>query len=174
VAAEGADPLLSPHGQVYLDSGEVNIDPSNNSRYTRAFTLNWGTVAGVVDTFAVIKEIMYFYLLFPMIFLRQSIVVHTSNTLVSKGKRATTLGEMLKFFGITLSMSLEPCRGGVEAYWDDGLNLDGTIYQKRDYKNRFGMSRHRFQDLRSCLSLGPIPANLVYIIIFLLYKLFLS
>ena len=102
MAAEGADPLLSPHGQVYLDSGEVNIDPSNNSRYTRAFTLNWGTVAGVVDTFAVIKEIMYFYLLFPMIFLRQSIVVHTSNTLVSKGKRATTLGEILKFFGITL------------------------------------------------------------------------
>ena len=166
MAAEVADPLLSPHGQVYLDSGEVNIDPSNNQRYTRAFTLNWGTIAGVVDTFAVIEVIMYFYLLFPMVFLRHSILVHTSDNLVSKGKRGTTLGEILKFFGITLAMALEPCRGGVEAYWDEGLNMDGSIYQKKDYKNRFGMTRHRFQDIRSCLSLGPIPADLVCYILY--------
>jgi len=127
--------------------------------------LNWGLVPSVIDTFNKMREVDYFYLLFPMGFLRNAIVLYTSDNLVVKGKQGTTIGEMIKFFGITLSMSLEPCRGGVEAFWDEGLDLNGTIYQKKQYKTRFGMTRHRFQDLRSCLAMGPIPANLVIVLL---------
>ena len=69
---------------------------------------------------------------------------------------------MIKFLGITLAMSLENTRGGVIAYWDDDEDLGETIYQKKNYKSRFGMTRHRFQDLRSNLAMCGVPEDLVY------------
>ena len=67
----------------------------------------------------------------------------------------------MKFLGITLAMGLETTRGGVKAFWDDDEDLTGTIYQNKNYKTRFGMSRHRFQEIRTCLAMGGDPANVV-------------
>ena len=127
VILEAPDPLLSPHGQVYRDLGDIHIDPSANSRYTRGFMLNWGHL--VVDPFVRIKELTYFLLLFPMVFLVTVIVIHTNNNLRARRKTQTTQGELVKFFGITLAMSLETTRGGVKAFWDDDdEDLGETIY----------------------------------------------
>jgi len=160
IPVEAADPLLSPHGQVYEDLGEIHIDPSANMRYSRGFSLNFGQL--VVDHFLPIKEFTYFLLLFPMVFLVTVIVVHTNNNLRARQKTYTTQGELVKFLGITLAMALETTRGGVKAFWDDDADLTETIYQHKNYKTRFGMSRHRFQDLRTALAMGAVPVDLVY------------
>lgn len=162
VPAAPVDPRLTPHGQVYEDVGEIHIDPSANMRYTRGFILNWGHL--IVDPFVPIKELFFFLLLFPMVFLTTVILIHTNNNLRARQKTPTTQGELVKFLGITLAMALETTRGGVKAFWDDGQDLEETIYQKKNYKTRFGMSRHRFQDLRSHLSMGARPEDLVYYI----------
>lgn len=153
------DPRLRPHGQIYEDIGEITIDPSVNEQYNLPFRLNWGTL--VINCYDPIKAIIYFLLLFPMIFLNLIIVVNTNNNLRRLRKPVTSKAEVLRFFGITLSMSLDPTRGGVKSYWDDNEDLSDTIYQKKCYNARFGMTRHRFQDLRKCLSFGPIPEDLV-------------
>jgi len=153
------DPRLQPHGQLYVDLGDVSIDPSVNSRYQLGFRLNWGTL--VINAYEFIKAISYFLLLFPMIFLTNVILPNTNNNLRDSRKPVTTKAEMLRFFGITLAMSLDPTRGGVASYWDENADLSGTIYQRKCYGDRFKMTRHRFQDLRRYLSFGPLPEDIV-------------
>ena len=156
------DPRLQPHGQLYQDLGEVTIDPSANSRYLLGFRLNWGTL--VINAYEFIKAISYFFLLFPMIFLTNNIIPNTNNNLRDARKAVTTKAEMLRFFGITLAMSLDPTRGGVVSYWDDNIDLTETIYQHKSYGVRFKMTRHRFQELRRHLSFGPEPEDIVNIL----------
>jgi hypothetical protein len=163
VPAAVLDERLSPHGQVYEDLGDINIDPSANQRYQRGFTLNWGHL--VVDPFGVIKELMFFLLLFPLTFLNTVIVENTNNNLRAKQKTVTSQGELIKFLGITLAMSLDTKRGGVTAFWDDDEVLEETIYQNKNYRTRFGMTRHRFQDLRANLAMCGVPNDVVCIYI---------
>ena len=96
-----------------------------------------------------------------MIFLTGVVIPNTNNNLRNDRKAPTDKAEMLRFFGITLAMSLDPTRGGVLSYWDDNDDLTGTIYQRKGYGERFQMTRHRFQDLRKHLSFGPRPEDVV-------------
>ena len=153
------DPRLQPHGQLYEDLGEITIDPSVNTRYILPFRLNWGTL--VINVYDFIKAISYFLLLFPMTFLINNVIPNTNNNLRDARKPVTSKAEMLRFFGITLAMSLDPTRGGISAYWDENIDLTGTIYQRKTYGDRFKMTRHRFQDLRRYLSFGPLPEDIV-------------
>lgn len=153
------DPRLRPHGQLYEDLGDVTIDPSVNDKYNLPFRLNWGQL--VINNYEVIKAFTYFLLLFPMAFLAAVIIPNTNNNLRDARKQLTEKAELLRFFGLTLSMSLDPTRGGVESYWDDNVDLEGSIYQNKSYGTRFGMTRHRFQDLRRYLSFGPTPEDIV-------------
>jgi hypothetical protein len=162
VAAVGvADPRLQPHGQLFEDLGEVTIDPSANLKYNSPFRLNWGQL--VINFYEPIKAINYFFLLFPMVFLSTVVLVETNNNLREARKGITSKAELIRFFGLTLSMALDPTRGGVRSYWDDNYNLEDTIFQKKSYGSRFEMTRHRFEDLRKHLSFGPEPADRVRI-----------
>ena len=160
------DPRLQPHGQLYEDLGEVTIDPSANQTYNLPFRLNWGQL--VINAYEPIKAIIYFLLLFPMAFLNAVILVETNNNLRANRKAVTSKAELVRFFGLTLSMALDPTRGGIRSYWDDNLNFEETIFQRKSYGSRFEMTRHRFEDLRRYLSFGPEPADRVrYKIIYL-------
>jgi len=164
----GDDPRLRPHGQIYEDLGEILIDPSSNLRYNQSFRANWG--ANIINREDPIDFLNYFLLLFPMTFLVQIVVPNTNNNLREARKPVTFKAEMLRFFGLTLSMALDPTRGGINSYWDDNVDLSETIYQKKCYYARFNMTRHRFQDLRRYLSFGSEPEDIVSakIIVFLI------
>jgi hypothetical protein len=65
--------------------------------------------------------------------------------------------EFLLFLGITLSMALQPLRGGIDAYWavDNGTNgTNDTVYTPGNYGERFGMPKHRFKCIRKCMTMG--------------------
>ena len=154
-----ADPRLRPHGQVFEDLGEVTIDPAANERYNLPFRLNWGQL--VINVYEPIKAFCYFLLLFPMLFLTTVVIPCTNNNLTVARKHATDKAELLRFFGLTLAMALDPTRGGVRSYWDDNFEMEETIYQKKSFLDRFEMTRHRFEDLRRYLSFGPEPEDIV-------------
>ena len=64
----------------------------------------------------------------------------------------------LSILGLQLAMACEPKRGSIAAYWDKDLQ-PGTIYSGASFGERFGMSRHRFENITQCLSLeDPQPA----------------
>jgi hypothetical protein len=153
------DPRLRPHGQFYEDLGEVAIDPSVNSKYNLPFRLNWGIL--VINNYDYIKPFTYFLLLFPMTFLITTVIPNTNNNLRANRKPVTNKAELIRFFGLTLSMALDPTRGGIRSYWDDNADLGETIYQRKSYLTRFHMTRTRFEDLRKYLSFGPQPDDIV-------------
>ena len=65
-----------------------------------------------------------------------------------------TKGEFFKYLGLRLAMACEPKRGAIPVYWDEGLQ-PGTIYSGASFGERFGMSRHRFENITQCLSSPP-------------------
>ena len=68
-------------------------------------------------------------------------VENTNNNLLAKQKTVTSQGgELIKFLGITLTMSLDTKRGGVTAFWDDDKVLEETIFQNKNSWNCFILS----------------------------------
>ena len=63
-------------------------------------------------------------------------------------------GELFKWIGIRLAMTLTPLRGGVDSYFEVGSE-EGTVYQGGNYGARFGMSKARFKCIMAALSFGP-------------------
>lgn len=95
-----------------------------------------------------------------MDFLRNNILHYTAAKLQSVNKQTIQETEILKFFGITLAMALDPCRGGVEAYFDTVEHSDeSTVKVARNYTERFGMSKTRFLYIRSCLQMTSEDGN---------------
>ena len=93
--------------------------------------------------------------MFAMRFLIAKILPYTNQELLVKRRAVTTEGELLKFFGFTLlAMAIDPCRGGIQAYWESITNSETTL-SGRNYGVRFGMSRHCFMELRSYLRCTP-------------------
>lgn len=140
------DDRLSRHGQVWLDVGEVPIDINSQYAYNRPTYLNFNSQD------ADISPIDIFNSLFPMDFLRNDILYYTGMELHSSNKQTIHEWEILKFFGIILAMALDPCRGGIDAYFDSVIDAD-TVIAGRNYASRFGMSKTRFLTIRSCLRL---------------------
>jgi hypothetical protein len=136
---------LSPHGRVWRDEGDILVEEAVNTRYSIPPRLNWGSL--LIDN-ANIKEFDYFRLLFPMKFLSETILPLTNDNLAKYRQTAVTTAEYISFLGITLAMALEPSRGGIESYWRTEESLKGTIYESRNYLERFGMSRDRFKTIR--------------------------
>ena len=61
-----------------------------------------------------------------------------------------TQGEFFKWLGIQLAMCVEPRRGPIEVYWAKRSH-EGSSSLPANYGERFGMSRHRFQEITSAL-----------------------
>lgn len=92
----------------------------------------------------------YFYLMWPMDTV-QDMIHLTNKGLVAKKKAALTKGEFFKWLGIRLAMAIEPRRGPITVYWEHDIH-EGSIFTPPDYERRFGMSRHRFQDITSSIT----------------------
>ncbi|KAL5492030.1 hypothetical protein EMCRGX_G017418 [Ephydatia muelleri] len=66
-------------------------------------------------------------------------------------------GEFIKYLGLQLAMTCEPKRGPIPVYWQVG-DEPGSVYTGADFGGRFGMTRHRFQDIANCFSF-TVPRN---------------
>ena len=121
--------LLRPHGQVWVNEGDVVLDSSINHAYTLDSQLYLHDAQ--IDLHEV-KAINYFYTLFPLHFLFGKVIPCTNEALRNNNKAPTSEAEILRFIGITLVMALEPSRGGVNSYWDANCDdLQTTIQPKK-------------------------------------------
>ncbi len=134
------NPLLLPHGQLWGDVGEVLLDSNAHNAFKRPTTLVFPHGTPNIND---IKALDYFYLLFPMSFLISTILPHTNEKLRNSNKQLSCEGEILKFLGITLAMAYDPCRGGVNAYWETAgsTEYEWCLRYGKDYGKRFGMSK---------------------------------
>ena len=73
--------------------------------------------------------------------------------------KPTTKGDLLRYLGIRHAMTVEHRKGGLREYWKTDADYKApdiqTVRTPGNYKQRFGMSRHRFEDLESALRLTP-------------------
>ena len=145
---------LLPHGRVWAVRDTLLIDPSAKDNVHSA-RFRWPEALTMVD---VKKEIDYLYQLYPMRGLNQ-MLAYTNANLHSNGHVLLTRGEYLKYLGLRLAMVCERKRGPITIYWEQGVQPGGTIYTGADFGGRFGMTRHRFQNITQCLSFAdPKPA----------------
>jgi hypothetical protein len=66
-----------------------------------------------------------------------------------------TKGEFLKWLGIRLYMTLEPRKGGIAVYWMKG-RCSTTSFLGADMESFAKMTRHRFEEIQSCISFQPL------------------
>lgn len=146
---------MRPHGQIWQDKGELLVDSAANEAYNQPARINFPQNLTLNDGDVDIES--YFTLLFPMSFLSQSIVPLTNGVLQSRHQVPTTTGEILKFFGLSLAMALDSCKGGIDIYWSQPIEHENTVILPRNFGQRFGMARDRFKLLRTCLTFSLPP-----------------
>ena len=61
-------------------------------------------------------------------------------------------GEFIKYLGLRLAMICEPKRGPIPVYWQVGDEPGYCSIYRCRLGGRFGMTRHRFQDITNCFS----------------------
>lgn len=94
----------------------------------------------------------YFLLMFPPLQLRE-IVRLTNRNLLRRRKKRTTVGEIIKFFGV-LILSTRFEFGTRASLWS---NTPASKYTAAASFGKTGMSRQRFDDIWSCLSFSEQP-----------------
>jgi hypothetical protein len=143
--------LFVAHERVWRDEGEIVVQQPNVNPYMLPPKLNWGQL--LVDNVAA-TEFDFFRLLFPMRFMNEVIIPLTNQKLNTLQQSILQPDEFLLFLGITLSMALQPIRGGIDAYWGVEKGINDTIYTPGNYGHRFKMSKHRFKCIRRCMTFG--------------------
>jgi hypothetical protein len=153
--------LLSPHDQKWVNiGGPVVVDVNMNNSYPHNAAIHIPDQHGSgVDC----TPLDFFYMMFPMNFLISRMVPYTNQELLRRRRTLTTEGEMIRFLGLTLAMAIDPCRGGLPAYWENVDPHSEIIFTGRHYGTRFGMSRNRFLELRSYMRCAPSPQENDYI-----------
>lgn len=94
----------------------------------------------------------YFGLLWPKEIL-DLILEHTNHNLKEKKLGELDKAELTRYLGIRLYMAVYPIRGSVEDYWRQ-KSAKETLEPFHDIGMRCQMTRHRFQNITSCLAVG--------------------
>jgi len=96
-----------------------------------------------MESFGVNEPFQYLLCLFPHL---QDIETATELNW-PEGDIAPKLSELIKFFGIMLAMALDPIRGSRSDYWNRDNTGKNTVYSARNYGEKFGMTRERFEQI---------------------------
>jgi hypothetical protein len=131
----------------------------NLSLYTLPPKLNWGQLLVNNET---ANEYDYFRLIFLIRFMLDAIIPLTNAKLNALSQSELKPEEFILFLGITLSMALQPVRGGIDAYWTVTNDINDTIYTPGDYGKRFKMPKHRFKEIRRCITSGSTVQSPLY------------
>jgi hypothetical protein len=144
--AVNGDSMLNPNDREWKHLENLLIDPAANI-FTRNAHLKWPDLLAHKPEKT---ELEYFSLMFPTHSLR-TMLHHTNFELLRRNKPELSHGEYFVALGGRLMMVCESRRGPLEEYWNTGCE-EGSVYTGADFGTRLGMSRHRFQDIFSCLS----------------------
>lgn len=145
--------------QSWREVENVVVDPSVSNFYQQS-RLKWTKVYSSVVPVGIKSMLDYFKLIFPWNELNH-IVLCTNEFITSNGRgREITKGELLKYFGIRLAMSLDRNIGGVESCFREKDQLH-SIFRAPDFGNRFLMSLNRFSVIDSCCRLDHYIDNQV-------------
>eukprot|EP00731_Ephydatia_muelleri_P012969 Em0007g279a len=124
----------------------LSIDPSIGQRYHSNARFHW---PNLVDQHQKTNA-DYFMLFYPMRGL-SNMLMCTNLNMARKNLPPLGKGEFIKYLGLQLAMTCEPKRGPIPVYWQVG-DEPGSVYTGADFGGRFGMTRHRFQDITNCFS----------------------
>jgi Transposase IS4 len=156
IVVPGVVPVAVKHGQAWVADGEVSIDVGLNNRRTRIL---WpGNDNNPYDALPVRPELDYFKLMWPM-HLNVTMLEQTNALLTRIRSPTTTLGEMFKYFGIRLNMTLDRVGVSISDFWNT-QPTEGSTFVPPNY-GRFGMTRHRFQTLSRCMRFADYDEGIV-------------
>lgn len=132
--------------QIWRRMGEITVDPRPSVKLHES-RIRWNTSESLRLNK---KEYDYFEKFFPQTSLIDA-VYHT-NVELRKGRhgKETTLGELVKYLGLRLHMTLEPIKGGIDMYFCKKRSVDNVLKGK-DFESEYGMSKSRFLRLSTCL-----------------------
>jgi hypothetical protein len=146
--------LLRPHGQQWCCDGEIIQDAT--SSYRSRSKLLWQNN----DLTQTRTEFDYFALFFPCQIIAD-IVRLTNLELGRRLKDATlTAAEFWKYLGIRLAMNQSGSHLSIAEYWKVTLD-EGAWGHPPDFGSTFNMSRHRFEDITSCLRLDTFDIGVL-------------
>jgi hypothetical protein len=94
-----------------------------------------------------------YFLLFWDKAVLETMVRHTSDNLQTENKAPLSKGELLKYFGIRLYMSINPIRGSLDRYWAKNTEIDSPLWIAHNVGERLKMSLSRFNLITKCLSM---------------------
>lgn len=141
---------LIPHGRQWRELECLEVDPSINKRFSSETIIKWNPLLAALrpdDR----TPMHYFEHFFPTACLN-TIVRATNEKLINlRVSVLLTKGELLKWLGIKLAMTLNPQKGGVSAYWAQGRQLHKAM-MGLDMGGFSGMSLQRFKKIQECLS----------------------
>lgn len=161
-AAVGAaiNPMLSVAARdevptEWRESGEVSIDEGLCYRQSR---LIWPDgIEGSGDR----SILEYFRLMFPMQIV-PSCLEHTNMELTRKQYRHIDQSLLFQFLGIRFNMNLDGNKLAIPKYWDNHkVDVKESTFRSPDYGARFGMTRHRFQQIQQCLRFSSFDTGVL-------------
>lgn len=148
VEEQGED-LLFVHGRLWFEADPLTVNPYEADIFRQPARISW---PNSFNNNGHKSFFDYFRLVFSMDMIKTAVRgINSKLTKVSNNeKKLISCGEFVRFIGIRLAMTAEPRRGSIDTYWES-KQRKGSIYTPADFGNRFGMTRHRFQEITSCL-----------------------
>lgn len=154
---------LKPHGREWkvIESDSVSDDVAKEEH---AFSIKWSNYLPALQEKRDVKDLLdYFFLCFPLPYLRNIVQGMQMKQQEARDKNSQTEGNkafyeisndrIYIFFGIIISMSLNPLCGGVKSYFSSHENDDNTNIPV-DFSTKYGMSYHEFCDIKEYLCLN--------------------
>lgn len=163
------DPL-KPNGVQWVerDKDFFHVDVSKEQGRDRHRTeISWHSLVADTDKNKVKSPLMYFQQSYPMKTLRDTIDCTDTNMKSDSARlQADKSSKPLypfnkeryfKFLGITLSMALNPLRGGIDSYFSTKTfsSEEYVMEEGGNYGERFGMGLHEYKNIRQYLQLTP-------------------
>ncbi|POM70815.1 hypothetical protein PHPALM_12696 [Phytophthora palmivora] len=145
------DGSVSAHGRKWIHCDAVYIDPASFGPARKA-ALHWPPHLQLGErSFA-----SYFYLMYPMDSL-QTTIAETNKLLSERHHGIIGRGELFRWIGIRLAMTLEPRRGPITVFWESSVP-EGSVGTSANYGKQYGITCRTFQNIQSALRFAPSQA----------------
>ena len=138
---------LKPGGLVWWPERDgIEICARESSQHSGKYpaAINWTRRNDGMDVER--TPLDYFLHLCPNMW--KNIVKWTNHRIGSRAKHVTK-SELIKFFGVTFTMTLYPKPGKRHGYWSTN---DSRLFPAFDFGGKFGMSKHRYDIIMQYLS----------------------
>lgn len=129
------------------------MDAANGVQVSETARIEWKRDAEYVE-YEHRTPYSYFHHFYPMGTMKGTLEAMNARA-AANSYAAISKGELLRWIGIRLYMTLEPRRGGIPAYWNVGRHPE-TCALGADVGALAHMTRHRFEQIQQCLSFAPL------------------